>query len=251
MVTSEQQTLIERAIVGLRQKRDKVDRPVISIDEIISTFTQEDQLNYQHYHHRGFLNDFYEATKNNPKIHFDPHRRQFSFKHIYTDLTDLVNKLYQEKRGVRENVDLYDDLDKDQIQRIKKSDLLRELEIKEKKTKNPIVVLFAKNYQNDEIDNLQFEKKTSDYLKNYWHGIEKEAQELEKTQKYSALGRLNRLGKHNRKVQMPKRERRRQELNVYSWHNRHIANKVQVALDKMKEFVEITNKNKLKRIKLK
>ena len=235
MATSEQKTLIERAIIGLRQKRDRNERTVITIDEIIKTFNQEDQRNYQHYHHRGFLNDFYEATKNNPKIHFDPQRRQFSFKHKYTDITDLVNKLHHDKRGVRENQDLYDDLNKEQIQKIKKSDLLRELEIKEKKTKNPIVVLFAKNYQNDEIDNLKFEQKTSQYLKNYWNSIEEEAQELEKNQKHSAFNRLNRQGKYVNKVKMPKKERKKAELNVLYWQNKHIANKIQVALDKMKE----------------
>lgn len=251
MSTSEQKNLIERAIIFLRQRIAARQEPKCTIEDIIASFAPEERRDYQFYTHPGFLNSFYEAVKNNPKIHFDLKRRQFTFKNKFLDIGDFLEKLYKEKRGVREDDDLYDDLDKDQIQKLKNGGLLRELVIKEKKTKNPITVLFAKNYANDEMDALKFEAKSSEYLKNYWDSIEKEAIEMEKVQKYSNITFLNRNQRIPMKLKLNKQRKKKEELNVYSWKNVHLAERIQQALKKMDEFVEITNKNRIKRIKLK
>lgn len=54
--------------------------------------------------------------------------------------------LFEEKIGVLEDEDLYDDLKKEDIQKLKKAGLLREIEIKEKKTKPGVKILFSKNH---------------------------------------------------------------------------------------------------------
>jgi len=103
------------------------------------------------------------------------------------DVTHLLKVLYEEKIGVLENSDLYDDIKKEDIQKIKKADLIREIFIKEKKTKAPIIILFSKNHPNSEIDKDDYEKNTSEFLKNYWHKIERDALELEREKKQSQI----------------------------------------------------------------
>ncbi len=38
---------------------------------MISTFTQDEQKEYQYLTHPEFKSEFYNSVKNNPKIHFD------------------------------------------------------------------------------------------------------------------------------------------------------------------------------------
>ena len=57
-----------------------------------------------------------------------------------------MNILEEEKVGCLENEDLYDDLDKEDIRKLKSADLIREIYIKEKKTKPAVIVLFSKNH---------------------------------------------------------------------------------------------------------
>ena len=67
-------------------------------------------------------------------------------------MEDLVHILYTERIGVIENQDLYDDIDKDKILALKNQGYLREIIIKEKKTKDPLILLYSKNHAGDIVD---------------------------------------------------------------------------------------------------
>ncbi len=69
----------------------------------------------------------------------------------------MYNVLNEEKIGVLENSDLYDDISKDDLYRLKQANLLREVVIKEKKTKVPVVILFAKGCSYDEVETQNYE----------------------------------------------------------------------------------------------
>ena len=107
----------------------------------------------------------------------------FSFKKKFYSIEDLVHKLYTKRIGVVEDQDLYDDIDKDQIAAVKNSDLLREIVIKERKTKAPLILLHSKNHSDDPIEKLNLEKRTPNALKEYWKSIEKEGLQKQKMTK--------------------------------------------------------------------
>ncbi len=67
-----------------------------------------------------------------------------------------------------ENKELFDDISKEDLQKLKNAKLIREVIIKEKKTKDPIVILYSLNNPNDEIDKLNIEENTTQMLKDYW-----------------------------------------------------------------------------------
>lgn len=90
-------------------------------------------------------------------------------KKRFIDEKHFLKVLYEEKIGVLEDLDLYDDIKKDDVQKLKAADLIREIYIKEKKTKDAVIVLFSKNYASSEIDKQKLEDKSSDFLKSYWH----------------------------------------------------------------------------------
>lgn len=60
--------------------------------------------------------------------------------------------LFEDKIGVLENKELYDDISKEDLQKLKNAKLIREINIKEKKTKDPVVILYSLNNPNDEVD---------------------------------------------------------------------------------------------------
>lgn len=79
--------------------------------------------------------------------------------------------------------DLYDDVDKEAIESLKRQGLLREIVIKERKTKAPLRLIYSKNYADDEVEKLKLEEKVPNMLKDYWESIEQEEIERKKFQK--------------------------------------------------------------------
>ena len=77
---------------------------------------------------------------------------------------------------------MYDDLDKKEIQAMK-TNYLREIVIKERKTKAPLILLYSKNHAGDDVEKLKYEQRTPGILKKYWSSIEKSELERKKTQK--------------------------------------------------------------------
>lgn len=84
--------------------------------------------------------------KNNPKVDFDVNNHIFSFKKKFHSLDDLAHRLFTDRTGVIEDEDLYDDVDKERLQHLKNGDFFREIVIKERKTKAPLILLYSKNH---------------------------------------------------------------------------------------------------------
>ena len=244
MTTPEMKNLIERVIIYLRGKNARKEEMKCTLEDIIGTFGREEKREYQIFTHPDFINSFYESVKNNPKIHFDPNRRQFTFKNNFHSINDFINKLHTNKMGILENEDLYDDLDCDQIAKLKQGGLIREIYMKEKKTKPAIIVLFSKNHVENEVDKLKLEDKTSAFLKNYWQKIEKDALELEKSNKFSNIIYMGKnRGKKNKKI----RKKNLREEDPKYWKNKHLSSKITEAFKKLEKIVLITHKNKFKK----
>jgi hypothetical protein len=53
----------------------------------------------------------------------------------FENMTNFLRFLYESKQGVKEDPDLHDDLDKNDIKEMKKNNLIRELRFQPKKTK--------------------------------------------------------------------------------------------------------------------
>ena len=245
MTTPEMKNLIERVIIYLRGKNARKEEMKCTLDDIIGTFSREDKREYQIFTHPDFINAFYESVKYNPKIHFDPNRRQFTFKNNFHSINDFINKLHTNKMGIVEDENLYDDLDSEQIAKLKQGGLIREIYIKEKKTKPPIIVLFSKNHVESEVDKLKLEEKTSGFLKNYWQKIEKDALELEKSNKFSNIVYNN--GKHRNKKNKKIRKKNMREEDPKYWKNKHLSNEIIDGFKQLEKIVHITHKNKFKK----
>lgn len=86
---------------------------------------------------------------------------------------------------------MYDDIDKQKILALKNEGYLREIVIKEKKSKEPLVLLFSKNHAGDNVDKLKLEEKSPDVLKKYWSTIDKDEFEKKNKDKHSNFTFLN------------------------------------------------------------
>ena len=135
MTTHDHKAFVERIKRCLRAKREKKEvHPICTLEEIFKTLSLEERTMFHEYQLPDFLNVTFAAEmRNNTKIHFDVGRKQFSFKNNFSDENNLVEKLYGHKMGVVENQDLYDDIDKDNLEKLKQEGLLRVITIKEKK----------------------------------------------------------------------------------------------------------------------
>ncbi len=134
---------------------------------------------------------------------------------------------------------------------MKKAGLIREIYIKEKKTKAAVIVLFSKNHLKNELDKLKYEEKTSIFLKNYWHKIERDEITIEKNKKYSNFVYLNRNQKIIKKLKNKKRKSRKskEEQSVKYWRNNHLRDRIEKALKELDNLILISSKNKFKQYK--
>lgn len=113
-----------------------------------------------------------QRLQNNEKISFAAETSIFWFWKRFNDAQDLLNVLNDQKIGVLENKDLYDDISKEDLAKLKKAKLLREIVIKEKKTKDSVIILFSYQNPSDEIESLNIEEKTNSLIKSYWDSYE-------------------------------------------------------------------------------
>jgi hypothetical protein len=256
--SQEHKSFIEKIKACLREKKEK-DRkvapggnasssslnPVVTLEEIFKGMSTDEKLLYYQFQSQAYLNTtFNEAIKNNPKIHFDLGRKSFSFKNQYYNENDLLEKLYQNRNGVIEDQNLYDDIDKTNLEKLKRENLLREIIIKDKKSKPAITILFSKNHSNDEVEKLSLEMRTPDILKDYWEKINKEELERMDLNKRSATAYLNR-GQPDRalkKTEKRKTRRNREEDNPREWRNYHLAAKIEDALKMINKRAPETKK---------
>lgn len=225
---------IEKVKSYLREKREKDRRGssgVCTLEEVMKHMSIEERNVCYQFNSANYLNTtFNEAIKNNPKIHFDLGRRTFSFKNQFHGVNDLIEKLYQTKMGVVEGQDLFDDIDKEDLEKLARDGLLRKIIIKEKKSKPTITLLYSKNHTNDQVDKLNLEERTPQVLREYWDKISKDEVERMDTNKRSAVAYLNRHQPDKPKKGDKKKSRRsREEENVNEWQNRHLADKIEEA----------------------
>ena len=173
---------------------------------------------------------FADEMRNNSKIHFDMGRKQFSFKNEFEDVKDLINKLYTKRMGVIENRELYDDIDKDDLDKLKNDNLLRVITIKEKKTKEPLILLYAKHAA-DIVENMHIEEQAPAKLKEMWNKIDQD--EVERTMLSKRLHhtfQMREMEHRLRKTEKKKKRRDRDENNISDWRNKHIWSKIEDAL---------------------
>ncbi len=76
-----------------------------------------------------------QRIQNNLKIFFDLKSSKFFFKKRFENAQDLLKQLNEKKIGIEEDNDLYDEISKEDITKLKMAGLVKELVIKEKKTK--------------------------------------------------------------------------------------------------------------------
>lgn len=240
MSTQEYKGFVERIIQCLRAKREKKENAVVTLDEIFKTMSSEELIYYHDYTLPAFLNKtFADAIRNNPKIHFDLGRKQFTFKNAFLSVHDLVTKLFERREGVVEGLDLYDDVDKEDLEKLKRDGLLREIVIKEKKTKQPLVLLYSKNHVNDDVDKLNLESFTPNILKEYWQKIDKDELDRLQSTKRSAMNYLSRQPEGASARLLNKKQKRksrfRDEDNLRLWHNNHLESRIEEAFKVLKK----------------
>jgi hypothetical protein len=230
--SQEHKSFIEKIKTCLREKREKEKKgnPVCTLDEIFKGMSIDEKNQFYQFQSSSYLaNTFNEAIKNNQKIHFDLGRKTFSFKNAFSSVNDLIEKLYQNKMGVVEDQNLYDDIDKEDLEKIKREGLLREIIIKDKKSKPAITLLYSKNHSSDEVEKLNLEIRTPEILKDYWEKISKEELERMDHNRRSATAYLNRGQPILKKTEKRKSRRNREEDNPREWRNYHLAAKIEEA----------------------
>lgn len=234
MTSQEHKSFIEKIKACLRDKREKDKKnttPVCTLEEIFKGMSVDERNMYYQFNSPAYLNTtFSEAIKNNPKIHFDIGRKTFSFKNQFYSVNDLIQKLYLNKVGVIEGQDLYDDIEREDLEKLTRDGLLRKIVIKDRKSKPAQTILYSKNHSNDEVEKLNLEVRTPQVLKDYWAKISKDEVDRMDHNKRSALAYLNR-GQPERSSKKDKRKSRRgrEEDNAREWRNYHLAHKIDEA----------------------
>lgn len=233
MTSQEHKSFIEKIKSCLREKKErdkKSGSPTCTLEEIFKGMSLDERNMYYQFNSPAYLNTtFSEAIKNNPKIHFDIGRKTFSFKNQFLSVNDLIEKLYQTRMGVVEGQDLYDDIDKEDLEKLTRDGLLRKIVIKDKKSKPAITMIYSKNHSNDEVEKLNLEQRTPSVLKEYWEKISKEEVERMDQNKRSAMAYLNRGQPALKKAEKRKNRRNREEDNAKEWRNYHLADKIDEA----------------------
>ena len=189
------------------------------------------------------------ANENNPKIHFDLNRKQFTFKNRFNSITHFVQKLFEEKIGVLEDQNLFDDVDKDQIDKVKKGGFLREINIEKRKSKPAMFALVVKNYAGDSVDEVGLYAKSSDFLRQHWNNCEKDYESKDiKNNNMEYLAKMQKIVGITKHIFKRKRKSKEEE-DVSYWKNSHIKSKIEKSLKKINELIESKNKGNNKKLK--
>ena len=86
-----------------------------------------------------------------------------------------------------QDFNLYDDVQQDKIELMKKKGLLREINIKAGRSRKLTTIIFSKNHEADEVDKLELEEKAPPKLMDYWNEIDKERNMEDQLYKASAF----------------------------------------------------------------
>ena len=159
--------LIDQTITLLRQKKRNKQKVECTIDEVIESLPIKVKNEHNLYAPPQQLNIMFQ---DHCKLYYNLEKRTLTFRHRFKSVHDLIQTLYTQRIGVRENDDLYDDIDRSELIRV--FNYLRRIEIKEKKTKPADVIYFAKNHVNDPVDKMNLEENVPKKLREYWDNLD-------------------------------------------------------------------------------
>jgi hypothetical protein len=193
--------------------------------------------------------EFAQRIRENPKIHYDPGRKTFSFKKKFIDAEALVDILYQNKGGVEDKEDLHDDVSQSKVQGLVEKNLLRLVEIRENKSKT-VRVLLSKNPQEDPVEQMNLEETAPIELGGYWDLFDKSQYAQDRYAKYSASEYLYRDPKMTVRQKPAKRRRRTffDDTDITKWQNQHILEKIEEAMDILDKQAAPENRRPIKKI---
>ena len=239
--TLQQKNMIEAAKTVLRSRKLHKNEDFASLEEVIEFLPESERLNKRNYLLPDFVAELHEALRRNPKLRFDETKRQFRFEHRFEDANDLVNKLYREKIGVEEDLDLFDDIKTQEIESLKQMGLLRGVEVQKKSrgANNKQTFLFTRNYANDPIEQERIEESTTQFLRDKWAEIDKETVDTDKYRR-SGLQYINKQQAADPKAGTTEKRKRltMQEERLTSWKNDHILGSI------LKAFADLEEMNK-------
>lgn len=117
MSLDDKRILLDRIIEYLRGKMARTNKIDVSctLQEIIDTFNEDEKRQYEFFRHHKFKLEFAQAIQNNPKVLFNLTSETFTLKKRFRNVQHLLKVLFEEKIGVLEDQDLYDDIKKEDI----------------------------------------------------------------------------------------------------------------------------------------
>lgn len=195
-------------------------------EEVLECFTTREKTGYG-MQTSAFKNQLSVQIENNPKIKFNRKQEKFIFIKKFEDKLDFMEKLYESKRGVINDEELWDDVSKQQIDAIlNNKQYVRKIEfnekrggglIKDKEPENPNnvnnppqpastttskgkykCILFAKNYYKDDIESQDQQERTPKKLKDYFRGIDDDEMERLKEENRLMKSSIRQFNKKNK-----------------------------------------------------
>jgi hypothetical protein len=232
MSDSDFNIFVERVITVLRSKRNKPERKCTT-KEIIDDLGRDKTRDIHRFRTTNFFTKLMDEIKDNPRIHYDKANDTFEFKKRFQSVEDLMHRLNSEKRGVREDEDLYDDVDKKVIEQYKKEGKIREIKVETKKSQPPILVIFGRdpNFESP----LHFENPP-ETLKKIWEKVDNN--EMDRW----VRTHVQREQVEYRPIQsrIKKKGEKRYRRNDYfdqpeRWGNKHLLDKVEEAFHQLQK----------------
>lgn len=251
-MTDNQRMFLERVKTGLRMKRESKPgtKATCTLEEVYSSMSDKDKSTLMIFRDNNHLNKLAEVLRFNPKVSLDLDKRLFSFKNQFDKPAHFADRLFTERIGVKEGQELYDDLEKTDIEALKNSDLVRAISIKQNKTKDPIVILFSKNHTNDPVDKFGYDLKTPQGLRDYWKKIDQNEIDRRVSEKGSTMTYLNNQ-LNNPRLQKKTEKRKKRQFrdydNINEWQNDHILPKIEHAMKMLTKREPEIKKRMMKR----
>lgn len=225
--TSDQKLIIDSAIQLLRYKQLNNKDGIVELSEVLNYLKTTD--NFYFNRTASNIEELAKILQNNSKLHFDQVKKIFTFKNKFYGAEDLINKLCKYKIGVVENNDLYDDISKSEIDKLKEGNVLREILVKDKAHKNGINILFPNDSFDPYLSDKKYNERTSDFLKNEWQNNNPK---LKDNDGNIILFKPSIIKGNNKKIKKNKILKR--EDNYYQWKNNHIINNIEDAFKQLK-----------------
>jgi len=226
MIAADYQAFVESTIGLLRKRIRQTGIRSCTISEVEKALVSSSSSSFMSIiRSKGFRKELEIILLNNPKLTYTPETLTLTMKQRFSSVDAFVHHLYVTREGVLEDQDLYDDIPKDKIDLLKRHNLLREIIIREKKSKPPITVLFTKQHENDEVDKVCIETKTPDLLRREWAKIDASIVEEKRKHKKSVFFFLDKFQASSTTARG--KYRRGREENIALWRNfSHLGEKI-------------------------